>query len=427
MKTAGTIGAEIFQRSGATGMVLIVVRNKQVFFQGYGETAPHSHQLPGSDAEVRLCSLTKIFTTDLLTKLVNDKAVSLNDPLQKFAPAKFKVPGNNGEITLEDLATHTAGLPREIGYPQDGAAFTFPDYATRWEWLPQQHPRWQPGSAAHYSNIGYDLLSDGLSSAAHKPFATLLSERTLQPLKMYQTTYYPNPEQCSRLMVAARYGSPCTVTEATAGSSGLYSTPKDMAQWLEYLLNSQPAAAQAIYLRPDQVKHQQGMNHAGEPSGLGLGWVHLNDPNDPSHLVQKTGGGAGFLSYIVIHPASHTALFLAATEGPRTAHSYNLFKNANNLILQLAGLPPMPEDEKEAESGHLPARNARHALERGSARPTTAAKTHKTAGKTARSHTPIAPKPAAKSAPKAMHQKAPAHTEKIHPAAKHKHPDRKGK
>jgi len=409
-------------------MVLVVVRNNQVFFQGYGETAPHSHRLPGSDAEVRLCSLTKIFTTDLLTKLVDDKTVSLNDPLQRFAPPMFKVPGNNGVITLEDLATHTAGLPREIGYPQDGTAFTFPDYTQRWEWLPKQHPRWQPGTAAHYSNVGYDLLSDGLASAAHKPFATLLSERTLQPLKMFQTTYYPNPEECSRLLVAARYGSPCTVTEATSGSSGLYSTPSDMAQWLQYLLNSQPAAAKAIYLRPDQVKHQQGMNHAGNPSGLGLGWVHLNDPNDPSHLIQKTGGGAGFLTYIVIHPASHTALFLAATEGPRPAHSYNLFKNANNLILQLAGLPPMPEDEEEAKSGRAPTRSGRYALEHGSARATTAAPPRHPAGKTARSQARILAKPAAKPAPKAVHGKASSHAGKAKsnlPAA-HKHPGGKG-
>ena len=54
-------------------MVLVVVRGDQTFFNGYGETAPGSRELPTQDSVVRLCSLTKTFTTDVLTKLVADK------------------------------------------------------------------------------------------------------------------------------------------------------------------------------------------------------------------------------------------------------------------------------------------------------------------------------------------------------------------
>ena len=64
---------------------------------------------------VRLCSLTKIFTTDVLTKLIADKTVRLDDPLQRFAPAHTIVPKRERPITLLDLATHTSGLPRELG------------------------------------------------------------------------------------------------------------------------------------------------------------------------------------------------------------------------------------------------------------------------------------------------------------------------
>ena len=92
--------------------------------QSYGQTYPGSHQKPNADSLVRLCSLTKIMTTDLLVKLVADGRVSLSDPLQKFAPRNVTVPdrtvrGLSGRpITLRDLATHTAGLPREIAYPR---------------------------------------------------------------------------------------------------------------------------------------------------------------------------------------------------------------------------------------------------------------------------------------------------------------------
>ena len=355
LKNAEALGADLYRDSGSTGLVLVLVRDNQVFFHGYGETAPDSHQTPTADSVVRLCSLTKIFTTDLLTKLTIDKTVHLNDPLQRFAPAHAIVPKSTRPITLFDLATHTAGVPRELGTaPRGSAHFTFPDYATRWRWLPNQHLRSTPGTVALYSNVGYDLLSDALQAAAHKPYATLLAERTINPLRMYQTTFYPDASQCARLLASIYDDGPCTTTENSEGSAGLYSTANDMTIWLKYLLGtggagipSQPAAAQQSYLPLTQLTRETGLDHAGRPTAIGLGWMHLLAPDSPSHLIEKTGGGAGFLTYIAIHPASHTALFLAATDGSGASRvdGFNLFKSANDLLLSLANLPPIPREK----------------------------------------------------------------------------------
>ena len=343
------LGNDLFVQSGSTGMVLVVVRGNQTIFRSYGENAPGSHQAPTKESLLRLCSLTKIFTTDLLTKLVADKTVALDDPLQQFAPTGKKVPSRVKQITLLDLATHTSGLPRELGTPPALTPhFTFPDYRTRWRWLPNQHLRTVPGTAALYSNVAFDYLSDALQAAAHKQYAALLAEHTLNPLDMWGTTYFPNAEQCSRLLVGAHDQGPCSVTEATAGSSGLYSTPRDMAIWLKYLLGSgdtstaQDAAAQAVYILPASLKSQKGLDHAGEPTGVGLGWIHILPADSPSTIVEKTGGGAGFSTYIAINRSRRTAIFVAATDGPVYTH-VNLFNAANKLLLAVAGLPPLPE------------------------------------------------------------------------------------
>ena len=384
-RAMSALGNDLFLQSGSTGMVLVIVRGDQVFFEGYGETSPGSHQLPNQDSLLRLCSLTKIFTTDVLTKLVADKTVRLDDPLQRFAPAGVLVPevvqarargqmrargqghgiasqsarkrvnrdgvSPNKPITLEELATHTSGLPRELGNAARGTAhFTFPDYRTRWRWLPNQHLGYAPGTAAVYSNVAYDFLGDAIQAAAHEQYAAVLSARTLSPLHMRQTTYFPNVEQCRRLLISAGDQGPCTVTEATAGSSGLYSTAADMTTWLTYLIGTwrggipaQDAAAQAIYLEPSALVSQKGLDHAGEPTGIGLGWIHILPVDSASHLVEKTGGGAGFSTYIAIVHSRHTALFLAATDGSES--HLNLFNAANKLLLAVAGLPPLPPPE----------------------------------------------------------------------------------
>ena len=355
LQSADPFVADLFRRSGATGMVVVVVRDKETWLQSYGQTHPGSHQKPNADSLIRLCSVSKIMTTDLLVKLVAEGRVSLADPLQKFAPGKVTVPvrtvrGESGRpITLRDLATHTAGLPREIAYPLgDSGHFTFPDYSFRWQWLPGYRLRFPPGTAAHYSNIGFDLLADALAVAAGKPYPQLFADRIAKPLGLQDTTLTPTPGECARLLIGARNEGRCTDTTAAAGSGGMYSTANDMTRWLKYLLDlpgvpvHQDPAATATYIPASDLRWTQGMGRAGVPNGIGLGWVHLNQPGDPNMIIEKTGGGAGYTTYIALNPGRHIGLFVAATEerhgGPE------IFRESNDLLLYLAGLTPAPGD-----------------------------------------------------------------------------------
>jgi len=42
LEDAGALGADLYSNSGATGLVLVVVRGDQVYFHGYGEAVPGS-------------------------------------------------------------------------------------------------------------------------------------------------------------------------------------------------------------------------------------------------------------------------------------------------------------------------------------------------------------------------------------------------
>ena len=351
LQSADALGNDLFLKSNSTGMVLVVVRDGKVFFHGYGETAPGSTQVPTQTSILRLCSLSKIFASDLLIKLAGDKLVRLDDPLQKFAPSKaVKVPAKPGHpITLADLATHTSGLAREVGRAPHGTPhFTFPNYDYRWHWLPKQILKTTPGTVALYSNVGFDLLGDALERAARKPYAQLLYERTTSPLGMKETGFTPNAAQCQRLLLGAHDEGPCTDTQNSAGSSGLYSTAADVTIWLKYLLTAQNPAAQAVYIDPATLLKETGLDHAGVPTGIGLGWMHIS-ATDGSDITEKTGGGAGFVTYIALNHAHNTAIFVAFTDGapviaPTSATHINVFHESNNLLLAVDGLPPLPPE-----------------------------------------------------------------------------------
>ena len=340
-------GAEIFQQSGSTGMVMVVVRNRDVTIKGYGETAPGNGVRPDANSLVRLCSVSKIFAGELLTELANEGKVRLSDPLQRYAPAKRIVPKGVGgaQITLEELATHTSGLPREVSsYPANTPHFTFPDESFRWRWLPKQRLLYRPGTAAVYSNIGFDLLGDALAAAAHRSYAQLLSERIVRPLGLWDTTLTPSKGQCARLLVGTGDEGLCTETLASGASGGLYSTSTDMVRVLQSLLrvpgSAVPASPEiAVSLKPAQLKSVQGLSHAGDPTGIGAGWVQIGEGS--SVLLEKTGGGAGFETYIALSPGRKTGIFVAATDGKGDSH-FDFFHEVNNLLADLANVPRIP-------------------------------------------------------------------------------------
>lgn len=342
-------GATLFQQSAVTGMVMVVVRNGEMMVNGYGETFPGSGVKPDANSLLRLCSISKVFTTDILAKLAVEGKVGLNDPLQRYAPRRTAVPAGPGgrRITLLDLATHTSGLKREVGaYPAKAPHFTFPDQATRWKWLPKQRLVRPPGTAALYSNVGFDLLGDALAFASGKTYAQLLNERIVRPLGLRDTTLTPGKEQCARLLGGSRDEGPCTDTQASGASGGVYSTAADMARVLQYLLHipglpAQPAMALAVYVKPEKLRSVEGLSHAGDPTGIGLGWIQLGDPDSPSALMEKTGGGAGFSTYIALNTRRQTGIFLAVTDGKGFA-PIDFHYEANKLLAALANVPPVP-------------------------------------------------------------------------------------
>ena len=256
-------------------------------------------------------------------KLAAEGKLHLDDPLQRYAPRGKKVPQVDGApaITLLNLATHTAGLPREVGaYPRKTPHFTFPDENFHLEMAP-------PPKARHRPRLCRALLQRRLRSArrcARLRFRQILRaalyDRITWPLKLWDTTLVPNQDQCARLLQGTWDEGPCTDTQASGASGGVYSTPADMARLLQYLLQipgsaAQPKAAFTVYKKPADLKSVQGLSHAGDPTGIGAGWIQLGDPASPSMVMQKTGGGAGFQTYVALNLKRQTGIFFAATDG----------------------------------------------------------------------------------------------------------------
>src|SRR5271165_4084106 len=206
--------AELDEAVGFTGQVLALglkvpalvigaVLRGETSIQGFGRRRDGADAAPDGETLFRIGSITKAFTGQVLASLAADRVVSLADPLTQYVP-DFIAPLSEGgrSIRLVDLATHSAGLPREVphdpGPPDD--PFVNITREAFVSWLRANPLLFTPGTAVLYSNFGFDLLAAALASAARKPYPDLIAERVLKPLGLDDTTFTLSGDQTARLM-----------------------------------------------------------------------------------------------------------------------------------------------------------------------------------------------------------------------------------
>ena len=347
---ASMTGAVTWLSSGAPGLVLAVVRGDESIVLGFGETRPGSKVEPDGRSILRMGSIAKVMAGHVLASMAADGTLNLVHPLAKYAPAGAKVPTFAGrEITLLDLATYTAGLPRElpdVPDPKPGEnPFTPFQADAYWRWLAHATLPYAPGSGAMYSNLGFGLLGEALAKAGGKPYATLLAERVATPLGMLDTTTKLPPAQMPRAMTGLDLDgkeAPLWETPTAMDASGnVFTTGDDMVRWMRWQLAVNDAAGaevrmidQAPYRWHDGLKAAVGVG--GEKmDGLGLGWIISMAREKRPLILTKSGGIAGFMTYVVLAPTRGVGVFVAVNR-----LNFPMFEGlksgANSLVTDLA-------------------------------------------------------------------------------------------
>lgn len=282
----------IHAASRAPAMVAAVVDGDRVYVTG---TNANGQSL------IRINSLTKVMTGEVLANLVAEGRIRLNDPLQAHAPPGRKVPTRGRAITLRDLTAHVSSLQRDMPPGLSRNA--------RWIWLARQKLARAPGSVAEYSNAAYMFLGDALSDAGGETYEALLKRYVTTPLALADTTLNPGAFQCARLLPTRH---PCAPTYEIDAMGGLYSTADDMARWMRAELNAIPgtprALAQQSVLTRASMKRVANLDMAGRMDAIAMGWLRMR--LGKTQVLQKTGGGGGFMNYVILAPAERKGLFV---------------------------------------------------------------------------------------------------------------------
>jgi CubicO group peptidase (beta-lactamase class C family) len=244
-------------------------------------------------------SISKVFTSLVLADMVTRHEIALTDPIEKFLPSGVTAPTRNGKsITLEDLSTHTSGLPRlPTNLKPTDPTNPYADYSVDqlYQFLSTYTLTRDIGSQYEYSNLGGGLLGHVLGRRAGLSYEALVRERVTGPLAMPNTSIALTPDQRARLAVghdAQLKAVPNWDLPTLAGAGALRSCADDMLTFVEAAMGAKPTPLASAFGTMLATRRPTGNPNME----VALAW-HIVSRNGRD-IVWHNGGTGGYRSFI---------------------------------------------------------------------------------------------------------------------------------
>lgn len=293
----------------SVGIVVGVIEPTGRRVVAYGSLDKGDKRPLDGDTVFEIGSVTKVFTSLLLADMVQRGEVALTDPVAKYLPPGVKMPERGGrQITLQDLATHTSGLPRmPSNFTSKDPANPYADYSVEqlYQFLSSYQLTRDIGAQYEYSNLGGGLLGHILARRAGMDYEALVRTRICEPLGMKSTGIALSADMNARFAVGHDQSLQTVASwdlPTLAGAGALRSTANDMLSFL---------AASLGYTKSPLAPAMAAMLTVRRPTGtpgleIALGWHILT--KDDREIIWHNGGTGGFRTFIGYDPKNRVGV-----------------------------------------------------------------------------------------------------------------------
>ena len=220
------------------GVVVGVVADQELVWAaafGMADTGRRTAMTTGT--RFRMASHSKLFTATAVMQLREQGKLRLDDPVSKYLPW-FQVKSAEAEdppITIEELLTHSSGLPREAG--SHWTTFEFPTGEQLRGLMTERQAPFSPDVRWKYSNLAYAIAGQVIETVSGQTWADYVEQHIYKPLGMSASSVDRNvPELATgygRLMPdGSRAVNPFIDARGLAAATGITSTVEDMAKFV---------------------------------------------------------------------------------------------------------------------------------------------------------------------------------------------------
>jgi CubicO group peptidase (beta-lactamase class C family) len=225
-----------YQGDAPGASVLVLRDGRPVHRAGYGMADLEARTAVTPATNFRLASVSKQFTARAIEILAARGALSFEDPITRFLPS---LPPYAQHITIRQVLTHTSGLIDYEDLIPKETVEQVSDLDVLHMLETTDHTEFAPGSTYRYSNSGYVLLGLVVAKISGTSFASFLERAIFEPLGMHDTVAYERgiSEVAHRAYGYTRGKDGAwerrdqSVTSATLGDGGIYSSIDDLAKW----------------------------------------------------------------------------------------------------------------------------------------------------------------------------------------------------
>ena len=310
--------------SGVPGLAYAVVADGEITSAG-----ARGVLRSGGDAQVTpdtpfvAGSISKSFTALAVMQLVEAGKIDLDTEVSQYLDGFAGKPA--GAVTIRQLLSHTSGFSTLQGNSShaDNAGGT-DALARQVDGLADVTPAYAPGERWEYSNTNYQILGRLIEVVSGLEYQTYVATNILAPVGM-QDSFVADGEIHDSMATGHRPWFTTkrplpenTTDRATAPQGGIFASAKDLALYMQMMMNGQDdvlsAEGKALMMRPASP---------ASPS-YGLGWF-IDSGN---RTVWHSGASPGVETLATMIPTQNKAVVVLVNGGSglgfgETAHLSN--------------------------------------------------------------------------------------------------------
>jgi CubicO group peptidase (beta-lactamase class C family) len=285
------LARDALRRTGVPGLSIAVVHgDRVVHLAGFGVRQAGKPEVVDADTVFELASMSKPIASTVVAALAGDGLVAWDDAIIKHDPAfAMHDAWVTREVTLRDMFCHRSGLPDHAGDHLEDIGY---DRAAVLHRLRYIRPDSSFRSRYDYTNFGLTAAAVAAAKAAGKSWEDVSAERLYRPLGMTRTSsrfadYMAAANRAvghvrqdgaadSKVWVAKYTRDP----DAQSPAGGVYSSARDVAQWLRLQLDRGSLGGREIVRaaaldethRPQIASNPAKNPMVDQSSFYGLGW-----------------------------------------------------------------------------------------------------------------------------------------------------------
>lgn len=269
----------IMKQEHITGLMLgITTKDSVLFSGGFGYADLDARRNVDESTLFRMGSITKMFVSLGIMKLVNEGRLKLNDQLKKIAP---EVPFQNkweatNPLRIVHLLEHTTGfddMKLNRLYSLDAKENTGIDMMLVHK--KSMICRWKPGERFAYSNPNYSILGFIIEKMSGKPYNQYLTENILNPLGMMNSNFnlrskFPQKDVKEYIVKNGQTIHVKSVTLLNGPQGALWSSSEDMVKFLKLFLQNGSSLYAASIITEIETAHSSLAAQFGQKNGYSL-------------------------------------------------------------------------------------------------------------------------------------------------------------